>query len=168
VPSLAFDTSVLSCFARAAQLETLEALTAGHRRVVVEAVLGELRDGIATHPSLAGVEALAWLEHVRVDSLDALRCFSEYVRILGSGPRDIGEAATLAWVEVHGGIVLIDEQVGVNTARARGIQVRRSLGLVADGVRSSVLTREGGAKLVDELQRRGGARFPCTGSDFLG
>lgn len=95
--SLVFDATILSCFARADRLETLSDLTSGYRRVVVEAVLGELRRGAPEHPALKAIEALPWIEPVRVDTLEGLRSFGGYVRILGTDARHIGEAATLAW-----------------------------------------------------------------------
>jgi hypothetical protein len=45
--------------------------------------------------------------------------FAQYVRILGSGQRDIGEASVLAWAEVQGAIAVLDERAGTQAARAR-------------------------------------------------
>lgn len=93
---LVFDTSCLSCFARAGRLETLQAIVAGRRSVVPRAVLEELDAGVADHPALAEVRSAEWIEMVPVDGLSELRLFAEYVRQLGAGQRDVGESSALA------------------------------------------------------------------------
>jgi predicted nucleic acid-binding protein len=95
-----------------------------------------------------------------------IESFAAYSRIFGAGPRDLGEAATLAWAEEHGATPVMDDQTAVNAARARDVPVRRTLALVADGVRRHILFEPAAATLVDELIA-GGARFPCSGSDFV-
>ncbi|HEY4243975.1 MAG TPA: hypothetical protein VGM88_29375 [Kofleriaceae bacterium] len=166
--AIVIDSSVLSAFAKAEQLDSLERLTAGSRRSVTRAVLEEIDIGVAIHPRLANVRSCTWLEHVTTDGLQELRVFSEYIQLLGSSGRDIGEAATLAWAETHGGVALIDDDAAARAGRARSCVVRRSLWLVADGVNRAVLTREGACRLVDDLVRLGDARFPCDGQSFLG
>lgn len=66
---LVFDTSPLSCFARADLLDLLEQLTQGHECVVPRAVLDELRVGAPRFPLLQKVAALPWLAEVRCDTL---------------------------------------------------------------------------------------------------
>jgi hypothetical protein len=97
----------------------LERLTGSYRRVVPQAVLDELRVGETHHPPLADVRNAEWLEMVACDGLEELRVFAQYVRILGSGQRDIGEASVLAWAEVQGAIAVLDERAGTQAARAR-------------------------------------------------
>jgi predicted nucleic acid-binding protein len=107
-----------------------------------------------------------WLEVVAVDSLKELIAFSDYVRILGSGGRNIGEASILAWAEVGGGVAIMDDHAAVNAARSRNVAVRRSLGLLCNGLHKKTLTMEDARSLVDELASIGGARFPCDGAGF--
>jgi predicted nucleic acid-binding protein len=72
----------------------------------------------------------------------------------------------LAWAEANGGVAVMDDQVAVDIARARRLEVRRTLALVAEGVRTGLLDEPQAAELVDAL-RAGGARFPCTGDEFI-
>lgn len=164
--ALGFDSSVLSAFARARRLDVLERLTSGHRRVVTRAVLDELKRGCDQYPALSDVETLHWLEAVSVDSLSELVVFAHYIRVLGSDDHHIGEASILAWAENSSGIVVVDDNAAVNAARARGVTVRRSLGLLCHGLNRGTLTMEAARALVDGLRGEGEARFPCDGAGF--
>lgn len=128
---LVFDNSPLSHFARARELGALEAITAVHDRVVTQAVLDEIARGSVEHPELAQVSRLDWPRVVRVDGLPELQAFAEYASRLGSGARDIGEASTLAWAEVHGATAILDERAGTRQARERGVDVHGTLWLIA-------------------------------------
>jgi predicted nucleic acid-binding protein len=164
--ALGFDSSVLSPFARAKRLDVLEQLTAGHRCVVTRAVLDELDRGSVAYPRLAEVRSRSWLEVVAANSLDELVAFSYYVRVLGSGDRNVGEASILAWAEVSSGVAVVDDNAAVSAARTRNVAVRRSLGLLCDGLHRKALTIEQARTLVDELVSAGGSRFPCDGAGF--
>lgn len=163
---LVFDSSVLSCFARAGRLDDLQALTETHRRVVTRAVQDEIEQGIQQHLRLAEVQQCTWLEVVHGDSLEELAVFSDYVRLLGCGTRDVGEAATLAWAEVHRAVAILDDQTAANVSRQRGVRLKRTLSLVSTGVQQNRLSEEDAAALVDDLIG-GGARFPCDGRHFI-
>jgi predicted nucleic acid-binding protein len=78
----------------------------------------------------------------------------------------VGEASVLAWAEANHGIALIDDQAAVQVGRERGVEVKRTLAIIARGVRRELLSRGDAAALVDDLVRVG-ARFPCAGSAFL-
>ena len=162
-PPLGFDSSVLSAFARAKHLDTLQRLSDAHQRVVTRAVLDELARGSAEHPMLAEVGRLSWLAAVAVDSLDALVAFSHYVRALGSDSRNVGEASILAWAEVTPGIAVIDDQAAVTVAKATGLTVRRSLSLVAGGLNSKVLDpHEARARWSTIWPRPAALAYPAT------
>lgn len=164
--ALGFDSSVLSPFARARRLDVLERITSGHRRVVTRAVLDEIKRGCDQYPALSDIETRRWVETVSVDSLNELVVFAHYIRILGSEDRNIGEASILAWAEVSSGIAVVDDSTAVNAAKARGVTVRRSLGLLCHGLNLGALTMEDARALVDDLRIAGGARFPCDGAGF--
>lgn len=165
--ALGMDTSVLSAFARARRLDVLERLTDGRRRVVTEAVLSELDRGQAEHPRLAEIRAVPWLELVRPDSTSELVLFNEYIRVLGSRARNIGEASILAWAEVTSSMVAMDDDDAVRAARRRNVVVIRTLTLLCNGLHRGHLTAEQACTLVDELATDGGARFPCDGGGFV-
>jgi predicted nucleic acid-binding protein len=164
---LVLNSSPLSCFARADRLLLLEQLTVGYDRVTVKAVLGELEDGSRTYPALRSVSRLPWLRVEPADDLSELRLFAEYSRRLVSGRHNVGEASVLAWAEAHGAIAVLDDQAGVQMGRERGVEVRRTLALIARGIRDGILSESGAAGLVDDLIR-GGARFPTTAAGFIG
>jgi predicted nucleic acid-binding protein len=163
---LIFDTSPLSHFARAQELDTLAEVTAVWDRTVTQAVLDELVGGAAQHPVLALIGLQEWLTVVAIDTLDELRLFAEYARRLGSGSRDIGEAATLAWAEAHGATAVVDERAGTRHGRERGVDVHGTLWLIAQGLRTGSLDADQCEALVDAL-RAAEAWFPCSGSDFM-
>jgi predicted nucleic acid-binding protein len=165
--ALALDSSPLSCFARCGRLPLLADLTQGYERVTTKAVINEIEQGCADHPRLQDALSLPWIELVRMDGLDELRLFAEYSRRLVVGVRNVGEASVLAWAEAHGGIALIDDQAAVSCGRERNVKVERTLAIVAKGVRLKLLSRGDAASLVDDLVRAG-ARFPCTGEQFVG
>lgn len=165
--ALGFDSSVLSPFARAGRLDVLERLTDRRRCIVTPAVLDELDRGCVKYPRLADVRAVSWLQVVEANSLEELRAFGRYVRVLGAGRRDIGEASVLAWAEIAAGIAVIDDNAAVNAARTRNVQVRRSLGLLCHGLHRNILRIDQACALVDELVTMGGARFPCDGASFV-
>lgn len=165
--TLVFDSSVLSCFARAEHLDVLDTLTAVHRRVMVRAVKEEIDRGVMRCPLLGALERCAWLEVVRGDSLAELAAFSHYVGILGCGARDVGEAATLAWAEAHHAVAVLDDQAGVNAGKQRGVRIKRTLALISTGIQRGVLAQDDAAAVVDDLIRRGGGRYPCDGRGFV-
>jgi predicted nucleic acid-binding protein len=166
VTALVFNTSPLSHFARAGRLAVLDRLTAGHRRVVPQAVLDELQAGEPVHPPLADVRNAGWLERVACNGLAELQAFAHYVRVLGAGERDIGEASVLAWAEVNSGIAVIDERAGTQAAQARGMAVHGTLWLIANGLNAGELLLPEAERLVDQL-RSTDARLPCSGAEFF-
>lgn len=167
--NLVFDTCVLSCFARAGRLATLDLLTEGKgRRVTTRAVLDELRRGATDHSELAAVEDQHWLYKVAVDGLQELQYFAEYARrLVDHRNRNVGEASALAWIRVHGGIFLTDDQTAIAIAKENKVKTLRTLSLIASGVCTKLLSEEQSSTLVDELLA-GGAHFPCKGgAEFL-
>ncbi|MEQ1737050.1 MAG: hypothetical protein ABL886_11685, partial [Rhodoglobus sp.] len=163
---LVFDSSVLNAFARANRLADLERLTRGSTHVTTRAVLEELANGVSLYPLLAEVAQQPWLRSVSVDSLAELVAFNEYVRTLGSSSRNIGEASVLAHAEIHSAVAFVDDQAAVRAGKDRGVNVRRSLGVISEGINRQILARDEASALVDELVRLGGARLPCDGASF--
>ncbi len=164
---LVFDSSVLSCFARAGLLDLLDQLTRGHERLVPRAVLDELRIGAVKYPPLAVVETCIWLKLVAVDSLEELVAFTGFLQRLGAGARNVGESSVLAWALVHGGVALTDDQDAVQCAKEKHVPVSRSLSVIATGLSTKALDEAKAAEVVQALVERGGARFPCNGAAFV-
>lgn len=148
---LVFDNSPLSHFARAGSLGILEAIVQDDECFVVAAVVDEIRDGISGHPELGAVLEAEWLTPVRVEGLAELTIFAEYARVLGSGPRNVGEAETLAWAESQNAIALLDERAGTRRGHERGVEAHGTLWLIAQAHRSRLLARHEVVGLVDAL-----------------
>lgn len=144
----------------------LDRLTAGNDRVTTRAVVEEIKNGVAVYPDLQDVLDLAWLRVVSTDSLDELRLFAKYAARLGSGIHDVGEASVLAWAEAHGAIAFTDDEAAVQAGRDDGVEVRRTLAVVARGIKHGVLSDGEADRLVDELLRAGG-RFPFGAGEFV-
>ena len=161
---LAFDTSTLSCFARAGRLPLLHQLTAAHDCVTVQAVVDELKRGLADDPTLGEVLNAPWLRAVPMDDPRWIRTFAAYRSRLGSLTRNVGEAALLTWARTHGATVILDDRDARILAKEEGIPLRGSLGLLASGIREGMLTMEEAVDLIDEF-RDAGAWLP-PGSDF--
>ena len=160
------NNSPLSHFARAGKLAVLEKLTQHQSRHVARAVLDEIRNGIGEHPELQSVLDAEWIQEEPVSSLEELRVFADYVRVLGSGPRGIGESSTLAWAEVNGATAIVDERAGTRRGRERGVSVHGSLWLIVEGFRADLLSASDAQALVDDL-RDTQAWFPCDGATFF-
>lgn len=139
--AMAIDSSVLSPFARADKLAVLEQLTAGRRRVVPLAVLKEIDAGAPDYPRLGQVRECSWLEAVSTDSFHQVRAASLYLADLGTDKdgRNVGEAATLAWAEIHGAVALVDDGDAVRFGRRRGCTVVRTLRLITQALVDQVL-----------------------------
>lgn len=145
----------------------LDRLTAGNERVTTRAVIDEIRNGVGAFPELQDVIALPWLCVEPVDGLQELGMFAKYAQRLGSGVHDIGEASVLAWAEAHGAIAFTDDEAAVQAGRDRGVEVRRTLALVARSIKHGVLSDTEADRLVDDLLRAG-ARFPFGTGEFIG
>lgn len=164
--TLVFDSAPLSSFARALRLPLLDQLSNSYERVTTQAVLDELRVGLPNYPELSHALELPWVKVEKLDSLKELRTFAEYSRRFGSGRHDIGEATVLAWAEVHNATAFTDDEVAVQVGRERGVHVVRTLALVAEGVKSSILSEITASQLIDDLIR-GGGRFPFGSGEFM-
>lgn len=164
---IALDTMVLSGFARAGILNVLERLVAGMRAVTTRAVLDELRNGIEEFPALQASLGLPWLEEVSLTTRVEMGVFGEYSRLLMSGvDGNVGESTVLAWAEVHGAAVVIDEIPGRRAGKERKVEVRGTLWLIAHGINRAVLSPTEAAQLVDAL-REVRVYLPCNGATFL-
>ena len=165
--TLVFDASPLCYFARSGLFDQLPRLSDGYRRVITRVVANEIKNGVEQYPSLSAVLNAEWLEEVRGDSIQELLAFAAYSeRLVGDDGRNEGEAATLAWAEVHGATAIVDDRAGVNVGREHGVDIRGTLSLIASGVRNGVLSNTDAICLVDALTAAE-AWFPCTGDEFL-
>lgn len=130
---LAFDASPLVHFTRAGRLPVLERVTASWKRVVPRSVLDEITKGV----------------------------FANYARRLGSGPRNIGEAETLAWAETNAAIAVVDDAAARTAGRERGVHVHGTLWLIFEAYNEGLFERGAAEDLIGRLADTD-ARFPCS------
>ena len=162
-PSLIFDNTPLSHFARAGRLSTLEAIVSGYRCMTPVEVRNEILAGVTGMPDLADVLTAHWLESVELSEVRELAAFARYKSQLGGGAKEnTGEAAVLAWAAVHGGVAIIDERAASRIAQRDGIVAHGSVWLVVQGIRQGELDRSAAETLVDEL-RATDMRLPTDG-----
>ena len=135
-PSLIFDSTCLSHFARAGRLPALESLVDPFRCIAPVEVRIEIRAGTAAIPALADVLTAGWLESVELSETRELSAFARYKTLLGGGSREnTGETAVLAWAGVHGDVAIIDERAASRIAQRDGITLESALSLLATQAR---------------------------------
>jgi predicted nucleic acid-binding protein len=167
--SLVFDSSPLNYFTRAGHLDTLEKLVEDRACLITTAVAEELQRGASRNSRLHMIGAQPWLSVVNDDSMRFLSLFSTFHGRLGGSRRDmkdIGEATTLAYAELHRCTAVVDDRVGRNIGTAYGISMSSSLHLLCHGLRNQLIAEEDACSVVDAL-RDAEAFLPCGGSDFL-
>ena len=165
--TIIFDSTALSHFARASQLETLAAITHQFRCVTMDIVMGEIADGVAEHPALARVANAEWFEILELETIDEVVAFARYKTELGGVPnRNNGEAAVLAWASVNDGIAIIDESVATRIARRDGVAVHGTLWLVVNGMRAGMISEAAAELIIDGLAATD-MRLPTNGAGFL-
>lgn len=166
---LVFDSSPLNYFARSGQLDVLAKLIDGRTCLLTSAVAHEIRRGAARHSRLHLVGVQPWLIEANDDSLEFLALFSAFHNRLGGGTgdtKDLGEATTLAYAQLHGYTAVIDDRAGRNVAIAHGVPVSTTLQLICHGLRNNLLYERQACAVVDAL-RDAEAFLPCGGSDFI-
>ncbi len=164
---LVFDNTPLSHFARSGALPVLESITASFRRIAPAEVIRELIRGASQHPALAAAISLPWLEVAELTEIDEIVAFARYKAELGGGTeRNNGEAAALAWTNVHGGIVIIDERAGTRAARRDNIEVHGTLWLITNAIRSGKLREDQAISMIDQLAATDMA-LPTDGAGFM-
>jgi predicted nucleic acid-binding protein len=149
---LVIDSSPLNYVARSNQLAVLAKLAADSTCVITRAVEEELLRGGSKYAQLYQVSAQAWVTVVDESTLDYLTLFSEYHGRLGRGARNIGEATTLAYAELHNIVAVVDDRVGRRHGIERGVKVTGTLELLCRGIRSRCVELEEAAAVVDLLR----------------
>ncbi|MFG2100526.1 hypothetical protein ACGFJ5_07960 [Micromonospora echinaurantiaca] len=162
---LVFDTTVLNHFALADRLDVLANMVIGRPCATTPVVLDELRSGTERHPTLNSALELDWMQVIALDQPAELRCFADWVRRIGAGARDMGEASVFAAAEIRSGIAITDDRDATRVGRAHGLTVHGTIWLLADGCGTGKLTEFGAGAIIDAL-RQTGHRLPCTGAEF--
>lgn len=148
---LVIDTGPLSHLARAGWLSVLRSI-AGERAVIIpDAVEAELRQGIHLNPHIQQVLDAEWITTRALASGPELAAFGRFASRLVVGTRNVGEAAVLAYAEVHGAIAIIDDAAGRKAARDFSVPLRPTLALLCHAIRDGLLTTRMVSDLADHL-----------------
>jgi len=139
----ACNASPLIVLARAGHLALLRAVYG--TVVVPEGVASEILRGPSNDPALVGLQSESWLMRTAVGDVPAHIAAWD----LGSG-----EAEVLAWANRHPGCeAILDNRVGRRCARALGLPVRGTLGVVLLAKRGGVI--QAARPVMDALVRAG-------------
>jgi hypothetical protein len=137
-------------------------------------VRSELERGIRTYPELADVLAAEWCLDSRTRARDDETLLREagalapFAQRLVADNRHLGEAATLAWAQVHGAIAIVDDLAARAVGEAAGIEVHGSMWLVfVRGVHAGILSRSEAEKLIDALLATGHRLPGATRADVF-
>jgi predicted nucleic acid-binding protein len=160
-----FDTSALYHAALAERLDVLGDLTGTAECVTTRTVLDELRQAGRTDRRLLDVQRQGWLTEVRFDGLAETRHLVEWMRRLEIDTRDYGELTVIAYAQMHGAVVIVDDKKARRLAKREGLRAHGSLWLIAAACRAGRLSDAGARSLVDALVGTG-ARLPCAGAEF--
>lgn len=162
---LVFDTTVLNHFALAERLDVLADLIIDQVCATTALVLDELRIGAERKTELRAALELDWMQVIALDQPDEIRCFADWVRRIGAGKRDMGEASVFAAAELGGGIAITDDRDATQVARRHGLRVHGTIWLLAGACGVGKLTEAAASSIIESL-RLTGHRLPCTGAEF--
>jgi predicted nucleic acid-binding protein len=164
-PVWVLDAMCLIHFGRADRLDVFRDLLVDKECWTTQVVVQELSQGAAAHPAMRDVGDADWLEVAELDSLEEIKLFAQWVRRLGSGERDLGEASVFAAAEIRSATAITDDQAAVRVARTYGLNVHGTIWLLADACRDGKHSESAAGSLVDVL-RATGLGLPCTGAEF--
>nr|WP_062338352.1 hypothetical protein [Herbidospora sakaeratensis] len=163
---LVIDSSPLNYFARSNQLPVLEKLLSGRSCLITKAVEEELLVGASKHPKLYQVSIQPWITVAEEFTRDFYALLTMYHLRLGGGKRDIGEAMTLAYAEVHGITAMIDDRSARKYGKSRGVKMTGTLELLCQNIRKSMISTENACEVIDLLAEHE-AFLPCDGDTFI-
>lgn len=161
------DTGPLSIFARSQWLGALKAILHGVRVLIPDVVANELRNGAGRYSFLHAVLEADWIEEVPLNTPEQLAAFAAYEqRLVGSNGRNLGECGVLALAETTPqAVAVLDDRVAFQAGRDRGVQIRRTLGLLCDAIRKGLLTVPLVSAIADDLLMNH-YRLPFQPGDF--
>lgn len=151
-PRWVVDTGPLTHFTRGGWLGVLRMLAPDNVILIPETVEREIQEACGIHAWLAETLSHSWIQVVAVASEAELEAYSRYARrLVGDDGRNTGECGVLALAEVRGLVAVVDDYAGYKAGTARGIQVRRTLGLLCDAVEVGQLNLDTVSAVVDSL-----------------
>ncbi len=148
---LVFDTGPLSHFARQSWLGVLKAVVGKRRAIMPDVVVEEIKQGAASDSRLRQVLDATWIDRRELRSDEELAAFAKFSALLVKDRRNRGEAAVLALAETIHGIAVIDDGAGRKAAEDHGVELRPTLALLCEAIRSELLTVSLVSALADDL-----------------
>lgn len=164
--ALLIDASPLLYASRIDRLDVLGSLLQGYECLTTQAVLEEVERNDKNGAVLQRVESASWLGRAQTGSLAFHGRFLEWSQRLSMTPdHNIGETTLCTYVDVHGGTVYMDDKPARKVAERRGLTVRGTAGLVADGCCEGTWTAKSASSFMDDLADVG-SRFPFPRGGF--
>lgn len=153
------DATILNNFIKVGRLSLLRQLFPASLRITAQ-VFEELKAGsLDEHISQAMTEG--WIQLVTPESDREAALYREYSRTLGSG-----ESASLAVAVCRGWILATDDRAARAAARAAGVALTGSVGILIVGVQAGCITGQDGDRLLREM-RGHGYHFPLESLEGL-
>jgi len=163
--TLVFDTGPLRHFARADWLGALKALVGDRTALVPDTVVAELRQQANADSRVGAVLECEWIQRRELTSDAEIRAFATFSARLVRGERNVGEAGVLALARVTDGVAVMDDRVACRAAADLGVQYRRTLALLVEGIRIGLFTVPLVSALADDLLTSE-YRLPFQQGDF--
>jgi hypothetical protein len=116
---IVLDAMQLIHFSLAERLDVFRHLLVEKDCWTTRVVLEEVRHGTSSEPALSG-DDIDWLSIAELDTLPEISCFATWVRRVGAGERNLGEASVFAAAQLRGGIAITDDREAVKVGRAYG------------------------------------------------
>ena len=117
------------------------------------------------HPHLQQVLDADWITTAPLISEAELVSFAWFAERLVVGTRTVGEAAVLAYADVHRAVAVVDDGAGRKAANDRSVTLRPTLSLLCEAIRNGLLTVDDVGELADELLETK-YRFPFARGGF--
>lgn len=149
--AIVFDTGPLAHFAQAGLLDVLEMLVGEQHALMPMQVVEELRAGMSREPALGSALDAEWIEHYELATYREIRELARFSERLGSGKRNLGEAAVLALASSISAQAMVDDRIAYRIAQNTGISCKRALAMLCEGINSRLLTRHHASSIVDGL-----------------
>lgn len=164
--TLLIDASPLLYASRIDRLDVLGSLLQGYECLTTQAVLEEVERNDPGGVALDRVRSAPWLGTAPTDTLAYHGKFLQWSQWLKMTPdHNIGETTLCTYADVHGGTVYMDDNPARKVAERRGLTVRGTAGLVADGCCEGTWTAKSASSFMDDLADVG-SRFPFPRGGF--
>lgn len=166
-----FDSGPLSHFAKAGWLGLLKHMAGEHPVLIPDVVHAEVMRGADRHHHLSLVldATQSWITVRPIVESEGLIAFAKYHALLvgADGVTNVGECGVLALSETLPGTAIIDDGAARRAGTAHGVDLRGTVALLLDAVRSHGLSRDAAGAVADDILASD-YRYPFEAGRFIG